>query len=480
MKHWIEYLRSIADRDVWGLVVLDYYHRSQQAEQPEPPSRFLDRVVPEIWRDGLDVVRFNGVFLSVAVQLLGTDFDDIIDKNLRLLKQSGNGMSSEQVEEIGRQFETYGKRELFLARAQRALGVTEFHPSASMQTPSGILDQPARSTAAVQTAELRTVRKEHLEQQVRAALAAFAQPKEFTPDRQQYMAYFADSGRRKGQEFLHQLSKHKFPVERVAVVSIGGADGSEIDYVLRNGGARVGVLLEMDHAAADIAREKDAALRRDLGKHIEVFEGDATQSIQQALTFLKELAAANRISGVAYSINAVLHELPSRGSKFNLRQFIHSLNQGWLICAIAVREPCWPKGWPQNVEIKSDYLAGPLFSSLAKVVQKWCGLKGNVVESPDNFVLMPSRLAIEVLFKLFYIDDFEYELQERVTTFHAVELRRALETAFEPSAVDSIELNSDSFNHYYGEYGIRCRDNRGRSIGKPLAFTGIIGIRLPK
>ena len=40
MKDWIGYVRSLRDKDVWGLVLLDYFH---SIKPPEPPGPFLER-----------------------------------------------------------------------------------------------------------------------------------------------------------------------------------------------------------------------------------------------------------------------------------------------------------------------------------------------------------------------------------------------------------------------------------------------------
>jgi hypothetical protein len=124
-----------------------------------------------------------------------------------------------------------------------------------------------------------------LDQKIRSALRSLNDPKDSSFDLGKYIAEFRPSARDKAEAVLVLLRDKAFPFPggHPVFVSIGGGDGEEVDYLLRNTDADRGVLVEMGHQLAAMARERNTSLP--IGKRIEVFEGDAKDKIAEAISY---------------------------------------------------------------------------------------------------------------------------------------------------------------------------------------------------
>lgn len=114
MKFWIEYLKKCKDSDLWGFVLLDYYHQHEKAkDKHDDPSNFIDNVINEILTPDVDPVSFHQVLLCVCIQLLGNDFSEIIKKSIKFLKHYDNLLKKDQLIKIIAHYEVYGKSDVF-------------------------------------------------------------------------------------------------------------------------------------------------------------------------------------------------------------------------------------------------------------------------------------------------------------------------------------------------------------------------------
>ena len=97
--------------------------------------------------------------------------------------------------------------------------------------------------------------------------------------RQEYNDTFRD-GDKKAREVLKYLKQVKANPARLGYISIGGADGSEIEYVLKNSGIEHGILLEYDRNYCNEVRKKGI-------EGLEIFEGDAWNNRQEVSELIK-------------------------------------------------------------------------------------------------------------------------------------------------------------------------------------------------
>lgn len=118
VKDWKEYIRQCVKSDLWGFVVLDYYRTEMADAHRDHPSHFIDNVLCDLPKEGIDPVAFHNVLLCVCVHLLGNDFSDIMEKSLNFLKGLESSLTEEQLEAVLQQYRHYGKEEVFLEKLE--------------------------------------------------------------------------------------------------------------------------------------------------------------------------------------------------------------------------------------------------------------------------------------------------------------------------------------------------------------------------
>jgi hypothetical protein len=342
--------------------------------------------------------------------------------------------------------------------------------------PRCLSEHPRDDQASVSQPRERQKPSTRLDKEMRAVLKrAAAGERSFATH--EYIEAFAASGQRKAEEYIRTTSKLEIEPSRTALLSIGGADGAELFSILEHAGLKYGALLEWNNAAADMARQKAHTFAKK-GKIVKVFEGDAIQKIAEVQDWLSDLRKQGIIDTLCCSVNSLLHELPDRGSEFRLRDFIHGIVSDWKRLLITIREPVQPSGWPQQVELKLKGVRQETLEAFAGYVALRRRFRARITRQAQERVLMPSRLAGEVLFKIFYLKEFDYEIQESVTSFSSKTLQEALRIEFGPRNVDVMHLNSDSFNRLYEQFGIDAHHYRtGKELSKPLMFSGLMGFK---
>jgi hypothetical protein len=298
---------------------------------------------------------------------------------------------------------------------------------------------------------------------------------------QKYHDSFRRSGVEKAEAVLEDLRGRASRVQpsRCAYFSIGGSTGDEIFHVMENSAISHGVILEYDDWALEVLRENRENLEIS-GKEIEIITGDAGQKLSRCIDILKDWREGGRIDGVICSAQAVLHELPTRSFGFRMDAFLDELCWDWYPFVFYSREPCQPINWPSEVRLRVPGLDSDLLRAFAERVNKYLAFGEVPKRSGPEFVIASSALAVEVLFKLFYRSDFQYELQERVTSVDPREFVSLLKTALGPDGrVYESSETSKSFQAAYTEYGIDTRyTNSARSLEVPECFIRVVGERL--
>ena len=289
-----------------------------------------------------------------------------------------------------------------------------------------------------------------------------------------YHKNFRDSGIHKGKTVLNQLnSLRNIPnLERLAYVSLGGSEGSELDYILRNSEIKVGILMELDTHACEIANEKLSSLPDD--KKYQIIPGDLTQQTKTLHSILNKFKEAGDIEGVLIVANSVFHELSLRSLKFDINSLIGELFWDWDPCIFICREPCKPFNWPERVEFSVRGLSSDLLYDFTQEVKSQLSFSDEIMRCGPKFVSTSSILATEVIHKLFYIDDFNYEIKERLTSLDPDNFVRLIEQQLGKNSVFQVRLNSSSFSRKYQELDIEARNSDGVILPMPLTFFSIL------
>lgn len=262
------------------------------------------------------------------------------------------------------------------------------------------------------------------------------------------------------------------PLDRLAYVSIGGGEGAELFWVLKNTEVPFGVLVEMNANACEAARLAAGTLTP--GKQGTVIEGDVTQKIQELQTVLQKAKEEDLIDGVLISAHAVFHELPYRGHSYEMKDFLKGLFGSLDSLIFVTREPCRAFNWPARVQMRLRSVASDLLYQFVQDINTKLGFASAVHVDRDGFVEMSSELATETLHKLFYIEDYAYEIQEKLTGIDPDNFVLVVEELLGKNSAFQVRLNSASFSRKHQELGIEARTLEGNSLSMPLSFFNIV------
>ncbi|MBF0183128.1 MAG: hypothetical protein HQM06_01900 [Magnetococcales bacterium] len=302
-----------------------------------------------------------------------------------------------------------------------------------------------------------------------------------------YHKKFEESGINKGREVLRILHDKlpEFPKLQpcLAYFSIGGSVGSEIETVMNQSSINYGVLLEFDNYACNLARDKARNLASQ-GKTLEVVTGSVTDVMKDCQNILHKWRKEKKIDGVLVSVQAVIHELPFRAKQFDLLTFLSEMVEGWLDCPFIFicREPIKPFGWPEQVVLNTPRLNTNTLLDFAKDIAAYLSIKGTIRSHSEMGVSMPSLLAVEVLHKLFYIEDYPYEIQEQLTSVEPEEILSMLKKLLvgkreqnRKVTVSQALESSESFNRQYHEYEIEVHTTKLQAVEMPpVAFSRMV------
>ncbi|MHB9098473.1 MAG: response regulator [Syntrophales bacterium] len=294
-----------------------------------------------------------------------------------------------------------------------------------------------------------------------------------------YQATF--DGESKAKDVLAFLNRCEgVPLSRIAYVSIGGGDGSEIAYVLSNSTVMNGILIEFSDYGATIARKYSERLKEE-NKQLVVMQGDAMQRIRDCGDKLHTWQKDGLIEGVILSIHSVLHELPSRSPQYDPNIMLARVFEPFRLRLFYSREPARPKDWPPVVHLRVKRLAGRELEAISKQINDVHTFNDEIEMLADNFVQMSDQLAVEVLFKLLYCRDTEryrYEMQERLTAFDPDNFSKVLRNYIEP--LENLECEpciTETFRSLYRIWGVEARSPTNERLGMPKPFVRITGFQ---
>lgn len=320
----------------------------------------------------------------------------------------------------------------------------------------------------------------HLDATIQEALARLYPLRPKQPfDIERYRQAFAPSAREKAKAVLDSLSREKllFPGQRPVFVSIGGADGEEVDFLLRNSEAPVAVLVETVHELADFARARPLPG----GKRIEIFEGDALQQIGPAMEFANSVVRSGGADFKVTTCHAVIHELYDRSEQpFDSLAFFAAIFDDERIPTwFTYREPAVPVAWPDTVLISADCSPQSLLQLAEAIVIRHPSL---AAIGPKPLIVagqlrVHSQLAMEILAKLFYLEDLQHEIEERSTVIHHQEMINSLYLVIGDPAVSerravvsTARAPSESFAAHWQRLGVRARALRDDKSTEPLSI----------
>lgn len=333
----------------------------------------------------------------------------------------------------------------------------------------------------------------HLDQAITSALKKLTDVQASSFDLTKYINEFRRSAQNKAREVLRLLEDKDFPFSgsRPVFVSIGGGDGEELDYLLRNTDGSKGILIELSHDLAELARERNPSLPR--GKVIEVFEGDAKDKVAEAVSVAHRVVAGNEADYVAITCHAVIHELFDRGKdEFDPLSFFASLFSDVKVSTwFTYREPGVPEKWPSSVLLGADCSPKSLLE-LAEAIRIRHQTLRDLLPQPlviGDRLRLHSTLAFEVLAKLFYLDDLQHEIEERSTAVDHRTLTNSLWLAIGETAqranrasIISFSAPTKSFVSLWQEFGVSVlalgQDNTTAPLSIAESQTRLVAWRL--
>lgn len=300
-------------------------------------------------------------------------------------------------------------------------------------------------------------------------------------DAVRYIAAFQQSAYDKAQSVLDLLSAQPtFSSLDPVFLSVGGGDGAELEYLLRNSRARAGVLLEGVRPLADAARKRAGQLPG--SQEIAIFEGDAKETIREGITRANSLVAAGRGDYVCVTCHAVLHELFDRGSgEFDPIGFFATIFEDYTTSTwFTYREPGAPDKWPNVVLVQAacdPHSLLPLAQAISDRHRAMRALRPTPQVVGDH-VRMHRILAMEMLAKLFYLPDLAHEIEERSTAVDHGQLTNMLWSAIGDRAREASRANiytasqpTQSFRDLWQKFGISVlgMNDDGSSFRMPIA-----------
>lgn len=298
-----------------------------------------------------------------------------------------------------------------------------------------------------------------------------------------YQESFANEGVRKAEYIVDDLryreSRGLLQPERLAYFCIGGADGSEVEYVLSETAISKAVMIEISDEGATAARNRMIELAR-RGKEFVVLQGDATGLLDNALDVADKWHVSGAIDGLVCSAQGVLHELPSRSPGFDLPVFLGKVfrNPDWRACAFYSREPSLPEGWPQKVRIRIAGLPASQLVRFARYVSDRLRMSGSPQALSSGWVDLPSPLAVETLHKLIRDNSIRrigYELEEQLTGFDPMVVKENLQALVEGMHVTVEHVTTSGFKAALRDYRVEYLGHDSEPLPVPKTHSEVIG-----
>jgi LmbE family N-acetylglucosaminyl deacetylase len=284
--------------------------------------------------------------------------------------------------------------------------------------------------------------------------------------------------------------------DKMIYLSLGGGDGSEIAWAMKQGGFGKGLLVEWMDLAVDAAKAKVPTMLQP-GQEVQYICGDVAQKFDQVERQLQDWRKAG-MTGLLISAQAVLHELLWRADprQFSWEQLV-SLFDGFDVKIFHAREPCLPPldgGWRERVRLRVPYVSGTDLCNAMELIQRhylahlkgelWKAFEGKVVKVGDVCVA-PGPLVVEFLHKFMRHSSREHlrhELQECLTAFDPKPFKLQLEAMFGGAQHVQLDyISSGGFSKEYHRFGIEAAnaEHPADQLGVPHASCLIKAFKSP-
>ncbi|WP_295360250.1 hypothetical protein [Arenimonas sp.] len=293
-----------------------------------------------------------------------------------------------------------------------------------------------------------------------------------------YQGIFAKQGLRNAERLLQALADSNWDADpdQCCIVSVGGADGSELEHLLRKGVATKAVLVEMSGLGCGLARTRLERLAAEQpGITWLVAQGDVTEQLDCVEQFLVGLRDRG-CKSIILSFQAVLHELPRRSPNYCrqlvLERLLYLFEHRLVYCC----EPSTAKNWPKLVELRVPGVSPHQLTKVAEFLRDRLRFSAEAVLPAGRYVRMGSDLALEVLHKVLRSVDareFVYECGEQLTSFDAGEYAGFLQRSF-GLGVSVERKTSGSFASAYRRFNVHARCMLGETLDVPNSHSIVI------
>lgn len=327
---------------------------------------------------------------------------------------------------------------------------------------------------------------------VAKALGKLRAHREATFDYQSYIRAFLKSAQRKAEAALAEFNSETSPFRVLTplFVSVGGGDGEELRCLLKNSSAQHGILIEQSRLLADQARQRAHEVSP---KKLTVIEGDAQAKVREAVEEAARSGGSGADKCIAVTCHAVIHELYDRSEKaFDLLGFLGGIFSCNIPTWLTYREPGLPEKWPDEVLLSAACSASSLLELAEAIRSRHASLRELSPEPSivGDHLRMHRALAMELLAKLFYLEDIEHEINERSTAVDHNRLINALSIAIGDSAlrekralVRTSSAPTDSFVDLWSYYGVDVigvdADSKRTRLPVAESQTRVIAWRIP-
>ncbi len=301
-----------------------------------------------------------------------------------------------------------------------------------------------------------------------------------------YQTIFEGEGVRKSKYIIDTLSTNsevsKEDMSNYVFVSIGGADGSEAEEILRNTRIEKAILLEISEAASKSARKKAENIQKELGKELVVLQGDATQKLDDVINCMENFKKNSGCNGTVLSMQAILHELPKRSLGFRQTVFFGQLFGVFSKNIFFGREPIKVERWPDIIELKAGNGSSANLAKLADIINEKLSIAELETKAiANNYINIDSTLALELLHKLIRsesVSKFKYELGEQLTSVDIDLVQKIIENHLGIATVIVEPMITEGFKEAWKLHDVQVKDEQGKALSFPNTHARIVAISI--
>jgi hypothetical protein len=316
---------------------------------------------------------------------------------------------------------------------------------------------------------------------IKQLLSRLYLPPNETEIESQYFSTFFSTGAKKAKRYEEYLRRTISSAEQKEFVflSIGGADGSELEYIARNFEFQSYILCEYSIKAAESAKKLSDDLKES-GRTLDVLVGDVwskRHAIKQLIDSKK-----GAYGGVVVSAQSVLHELPTRSIAKDFPSLFLQLVSFSENTVFLSSDPTGNTvGWPEKVAFHAKQIAIEDLYQLSRHIHEKYFQTDEQPELIGDRVVCTAKIALEVFYKTAYLDGINrlnYELGECLSCFPRREIEKILSAQKFRAQFSSWQSDRliSSFNENYEFFEITSSN----LLSLPETFVSIFAENLKK